>query len=157
MVWHEKSDIIVMLTNLEEPSGMKCQQYWPEKGGNIWYEDVCVSLQRAEFFAEYNIRTFTISNNEERRLLTHLHYTAWPDKKVPEDATSLLEFRQRLRATPTSAKGPIVIHCSAGIGRTGTLIALDRLIEEGQCEGYINVFECVKKMRAQRVKMVQTQ
>ncbi|XP_053389697.1 receptor-type tyrosine-protein phosphatase U-like, partial [Mercenaria mercenaria] len=156
MIWYERSDVIVMLTNLREPSGMKCEKYWPEGGAVIWYGDVCVSCQAIECFAEYTIRTFTLSKEEECRSLTHLHYTAWPDKTVPEDVTSLIEFRQRMKATPTTSEGPVVVHCSAGIGRTGTLIALDRLIEEGQDKGSLNVFECVDNMREQRVKMVQT-
>ncbi|XP_060565351.1 receptor-type tyrosine-protein phosphatase mu-like [Ruditapes philippinarum] len=156
MIWHEKSDLIVMLTNLREHSGMKCEQYWPNEASLCQYGQVTVTSKNTEVFAEYTIRKFTVSKEDEHRSLTHLHYTAWPDKTVPEDVTTLLEFRKRLKSTPTTSEGPMVVHCSAGIGRTGTLIAIDRLIEEGLDKGSVNVFECVKNMREQRVKMVQT-
>lgn len=157
MVWCEQSDIIVMVTNLQEPSGMKCEQYWPDCGRSTLYGDIQVTCNKEDTFAEYTTRSLTVSKVNEQRIVTHLHYTAWPDKKVPEDVTTLIEFRERIKATHSSRKGPMVVHCSAGIGRTGTLIALDRLIEEGQCESAVNVFKCVNSMREQRVKMVQTQ
>ncbi|XP_060581444.1 receptor-type tyrosine-protein phosphatase epsilon-like [Ruditapes philippinarum] len=156
MVWYEKSDVIVMLTNLVEPSGMKCEQYWPEAGAKEIYGDICVNSKRLETFAEYTVREFEISKKQEKRCVIQLHFTAWPDKTVPEDVTSLIEFRQRVIQTPTDSSGPVIVHCSAGIGRTGTFIALDRLIREGQKTNEINVFECVQNMRQQRIKMVQT-
>lgn len=157
MVWSEQSDIIIMLTNLQEPSGMKCEKYWPDFGASMMCGDIQVTCDREDVYAEYTVRSLTVSNAHGQRPVTHLHYTAWPDKKVPENVTTLIEFRERIKATPTSKKGPMVVHCSAGIGRTGTLIALDTLIEEGQCESAVDVFKCVDEMRKQRVKMVQTQ
>ncbi|XP_060568867.1 uncharacterized protein LOC132727411 [Ruditapes philippinarum] len=156
MVWHERSDMIIMLTKLHEPSGMKCEKYWPNKGTDQQYGDVIVTCETYEAFAEYTIRTFRVSKGNQHRSLKHLHYTAWPDKTVPEDVTSLLDFRKRMKDVPITQGGPIIIHCSAGIGRTGTLIALDILIEEGQDKDSVNVFECVDNLRTQRVKMVQT-
>ncbi|KAL4216293.1 hypothetical protein ACF0H5_024018 [Mactra antiquata] len=114
MVWYEKSDVIVMLTNLQEPS------------------------------------------DNERRTVNQLHYTAWPDKSIPKNVTSLVEFRQRVKSTHTLSQGPVVVHCSAGIGRTGTYIAIDLLTEEGLTEGSVDVFGCIRNMREQRVNMVQT-
>ncbi|XP_060574463.1 receptor-type tyrosine-protein phosphatase alpha-like [Ruditapes philippinarum] len=160
MVWHKKVEIIVMVTNLNEPSGMKCEQYWPDVSQDEDYGDVHVSCQNIQIFADYTLRTFKVINNTEKgdvcRRLVHLHYTSWPDKKTPEDVISLLEFRQKYRDVKTSLNGPIIVHCSAGIGRTGVFIAVDRLIMEGNREGTVNVPACLNKMREQRVKMVQT-
>ncbi|XP_060560492.1 receptor-type tyrosine-protein phosphatase gamma-like [Ruditapes philippinarum] len=160
MVWHKKVEIIVMVTNLTEPSGMKCEQYWPDVSQDEEYGDVHVSCQNLQIFADYTFRTFEVINNAEKgdvcRRLVHLHYTAWPDKKTPEDVISLLEFRQKYRDVKTTLHGPIIVHCSAGIGRTGVFIAVDRLIMEGNCEGTVNVPACLNKIREQRMKMVQT-
>ncbi|XP_053378702.1 receptor-type tyrosine-protein phosphatase kappa-like [Mercenaria mercenaria] len=156
MVWNEKSDIIVMLTNLSEASGMKCEKYWPESETEELYGEVKVKCLSVEKYAEYTVRTFEVSKGKEERNLLQLHYTAWPDKGVPLEVTSLVEFRQRVKAVPVILGGPVIVHCSAGIGRTGTYIALDQLTEEGKCEGSVNVFNCVNRMREQRVNMVQT-
>ncbi|XP_053378690.1 receptor-type tyrosine-protein phosphatase alpha-like [Mercenaria mercenaria] len=156
MVWNEKSDIIVMLTNLRETSGMKCERYWPKVETETLYGQINVKCRSVEEYAEYTVRTFTISKGQEQRNLLQLHYTAWPDKGVPLEVTSLVEFRQRVKAVPVTFDGPIIVHCSAGVGRTGTYIALDQLTEEGKCEGSVDVFNCVNRMREQRVNMVQT-
>ncbi|XP_060576316.1 receptor-type tyrosine-protein phosphatase epsilon-like [Ruditapes philippinarum] len=156
MVWYEKSELIVMLTNLREPSGMKCEQYWPESGTTMTYGEMCVSSVKTTIFSEFTVKRFLLSKGKDQRPITHLHFTAWPDKTVPEDTTTLIEFRHQMKTTATSTSGPIIVHCSAGIGRTGTLIAFDRLVEEGQDKHDVNIFECVKSMRKQRVKMVQT-
>ncbi|XP_060585328.1 receptor-type tyrosine-protein phosphatase alpha-like [Ruditapes philippinarum] len=156
MVWHERSDIIVMLTNLRELSGMKCEKYWPNSDEEQLYGQITVKCRSVEEFAEYTVRTFTISKKKEERNVIHLHYTAWPDKGVPQEVTSLVEFRQRVKSVPVTLGGPVIAHCSAGVGRTGTYIALDILTEEGKDLGSVDVFNCVNKMRGQRVNMVQT-
>ncbi|XP_053390936.1 multiple epidermal growth factor-like domains protein 10, partial [Mercenaria mercenaria] len=156
MVWNEKSDIILMLTNLREASGMKCEQYWPKVDTETLYGQIKAKCRSVEEYAEYTVRTFTIAKGQEQRNLLQLHYTTWPDKGVPQEVTSLVEFRQRVKAVPVTFDGPIIVHCSAGVGRTGTYIALDQLTEEGKCEGSVDVFNCVNRMREQRVNMVQT-
>ncbi|XP_060607687.1 receptor-type tyrosine-protein phosphatase alpha-like [Ruditapes philippinarum] len=160
MVWHMKVEIIVMLTNLNEPSGMKCEQYWPDVNQSEMFGDEHVFCQELYEFAEYTIRKFEVSSNKNRqtacRRIVQLHYTAWPDKKTPEDVVTLLEFRHKFRNIDTTLNGPVIIHCSAGIGRTGVFIAIDKLILEGHSEGTVNVAVCVKKMREMRMKMVQT-
>ncbi|XP_053379824.1 receptor-type tyrosine-protein phosphatase alpha-like [Mercenaria mercenaria] len=156
MVWNEKSDIIVMLTNLREASGKKCEKYWPDSDKEEVYGQIKATCRSIEDFAEYTVRTLTISKGKEEKHVVQLHYTAWPDKGVPEEVTSLVEFRQRVKAVPVILGGPVIIHCSAGVGRTGTYIALDQLTEEGKCERSVDVVNCVNRMREQRVNMVQT-
>ncbi|XP_052280871.1 receptor-type tyrosine-protein phosphatase T-like [Dreissena polymorpha] len=90
------------------------------------------------------------------RVVTHFHYTAWPDKDVPTSTSSLLHFWRRIRAHDPDKKQPWVVHCSAGVGRTGTFIAMDILIDEGQARQTVDIYACVTKLRQQRVNMVQT-
>ncbi|KAL4216291.1 Protein tyrosine phosphatase [Mactra antiquata] len=156
MVWYEKSDVIVMLTNLQEPSGMKCERYWPELGQSLTFPHLEIKCDSVEDFSEYTLRAFTVTKGKERRTVNQLHFTAWPDKSIPNNVTSLVEFRQRVKSTHTLSQGPVVVHCSAGIGRTGTYIAIDLLTEEGLTEGSVDVFGCIRNMREQRVNMVQT-
>ncbi|XP_060560020.1 receptor-type tyrosine-protein phosphatase kappa-like [Ruditapes philippinarum] len=156
MVWYKKTDIVVMLTNLRETSGMKCEQYWPEEDTEIEYGDITVKCRSVEAFAEYTVRTCTIIKGKNERQIIQLHFTAWPDKGVPQEVTSLVEFRQRVNAVPKTLGGPIIVHCSAGVGRTGTYIGLDILTQEGKEKGSVDVFDCVNRMRHQRVNMVQT-
>ncbi|KAJ8313139.1 hypothetical protein KUTeg_009309 [Tegillarca granosa] len=84
------------------------------------------------------------------------HFTSWPDKGVPKYASSLVHFRSKVLAAPTKGKGPLVVHCSAGVGRTGTFIALDYLVSQASSVGQVDPFACVETLRRQRVNMVQT-
>ena len=84
------------------------------------------------------------------------HFTTWPDHGVPLYPTSLLAFHRKFRCCFDSPAGPTVIHCSAGVGRTGTFIALDCLLDQAKAEGRVDVFGCVCQMRNNRVNMVQT-
>ncbi|XP_060560019.1 cell death abnormality protein 1-like [Ruditapes philippinarum] len=111
MVWYKKTDIVVMLTNLRETSGMKCEQYWPEEDTEIEYGDITVKCRSVEAFAEYTVRTCTIVKGKQERQIIQLHFTAWPDKGVPQEVTSLVEFRQRVNAVPKTLGGPIIVHC----------------------------------------------
>ena len=90
--------------------------------------------------------------------VTHFHYTAWPDHGVPQFATSNLGFVRRVQKAHNKSKGiPLVVHCSAGVGRTGTFIVLDTLLDRMRSEMSISVFKVVEDMRRRRVQMVQTQ
>ncbi|XP_053387233.1 uncharacterized protein LOC123543452 [Mercenaria mercenaria] len=156
MVWQKKVGKIVMLTKLDEGGAPKCDQYWPEKDFSLQYARIQVTCQSEESYADYTIRSFTIQKGSEKRKIVQVHFTAWPDKGVPDDVTSLVEFRQKVVSTKTELEGPILVHCSAGIGRTGTYIALDSLTEEGEAEGEVDIYAFVRNMREQRVNMMQT-
>ena len=89
--------------------------------------------------------------------VTHFQYTVWPDHGVPQQSNSLMAFIRRVRVShPPSNSAPLLVHCSAGVGRTGTFIALDSLILQMKEIPTINVYEFVKEMREQRAQMVQT-
>ncbi|XP_062581733.1 receptor-type tyrosine-protein phosphatase alpha-like [Saccostrea cucullata] len=155
MVWNERSGKIVMLTNLIEDDKVKCIQYWPEEE-KIIAGNLTIEMVDMENFSDLTIRTFCLKNGTEKRLVRHLHFTAWPDKGVPLYASSLVHFHSKVKITTSQGKGPIIVHCSAGIGRTGTFIALDYLIQQAKESEYVDVFGCVEILRRQRVNTVQT-
>ncbi|XP_062599288.1 receptor-type tyrosine-protein phosphatase T-like, partial [Saccostrea cucullata] len=134
---------------------IKCIQYWPEKG-LMKKGELIIEVVDTEEFADFIIRTFCIKKESGQRIIRHFHFTAWPDKGVPLYASSLVHFHSKVKSTIAQGKGPMVVHCSAGIGRTGTFIALDVLIQQAKESGFIDVFRCVETLRRQRVNMVQT-
>ncbi|XP_052763599.1 receptor-type tyrosine-protein phosphatase alpha-like [Mya arenaria] len=156
MIWQQRVEKIVMVTNMVEHSSPKCEQYWPNPGTTKKYGDIMVENRSEDEFAEFTRRTFTVTLGTEARTLHHLHFTCWPDKAIPDDVTAMIEFRQRVLSTQSPLNGPTVVHCSAGVGRTGTYIALDILTKEGEAEGAIDIAGCVTKMRKNRPNMVQT-
>nr|XP_022294926.1 receptor-type tyrosine-protein phosphatase kappa-like [Crassostrea virginica] len=156
MVWQENVTQIVMLTNLMEDDKIKCSQYWPESTDEEYYGDINISKCEERHFAFQVIRKFTLSNSEESRVVTQHHYTKWPDHGTP-DPLSLVVFHSHvLRTRSDNHEAPTIVHCSAGIGRTGTYIAFDSLCKEGKSKGTINVASYVKVMRSCRMNMVQT-
>ncbi|XP_052772817.1 uncharacterized protein LOC128211790 isoform X2 [Mya arenaria] len=156
MIWQQRVEKIVMVTNLIEQGSHKCEQYWPDPGTSKAYGEIQVKSRSEDEYAEFTRRTFTVTTGTEERALHHLHFTCWPDKAVPDDVTAMIEFRQRVLSTPSTLNGPTVVHCSAGVGRTGTYIALDILTTEGETEKAIDISGCVHKMRQNRPNMVQT-
>ncbi|XP_077434565.1 receptor-type tyrosine-protein phosphatase T isoform X12 [Vanacampus margaritifer] len=157
MVWQEKSASIVMVTNLVEVGRVKCVRYWPDE--TEVYGDVKVTLVETEPLAEYVIRTFTVQKkgHHELRELRQFHFTSWPDHGVPCYATGLLGFIRQVKFLNPPDAGPMVAHCSAGAGRTGCFIAVDIMLDMAENEGVVDVFNCIRELRSQRVNMVQTE
>uniref|UniRef100_A0A8W8MLF1 protein-tyrosine-phosphatase n=1 Tax=Magallana gigas TaxID=29159 RepID=A0A8W8MLF1_MAGGI len=155
MVWNEECSKIVMLTNLIEDDKVKCIQYWPDDDA-MDTRNMKLELVDSESFADFTIRTLKLTNGAEHRTIRQFHFTAWPDKRVPMYASSLVHFHSKVIHTETNLKGPMIVHCSAGIGRTGTFIALNYLVQQAKESGYVDVFECVNTLRRQRLNMVQT-
>ncbi|XP_065924911.1 receptor-type tyrosine-protein phosphatase alpha-like [Magallana gigas] len=158
MIWQENVSQIVMLTNLKEGVKIKCTQYWPEEMKARLYGNIVIKNVEEKQYAFYIIRKLTVSLKEQNksRVVTQYHYTTWPDHGTP-DPLSLVVFHSHVMRTMTNRnKSPILVHCSAGIGRTGTFIGLDALYKAGKASGKINVAEYVKIMRANRMNMVQT-
>ncbi|KAI0224033.1 hypothetical protein LSAT2_024929 [Lamellibrachia satsuma] len=158
MVWQEKTNTVVMLANLYELGKEKCSRYWPEKGKTqTWGHFIAESISE-EQFADYVIREFTLKNQELKKMrkIRQLHFTAWPDKGTPEYAYPLLAFHRKVHSFDSERRGPLLVHCSAGVGRTGTFIAIDILIQQAAAEGKVDIFNCVNLLRTQRMDMVQT-
>ncbi|KAF6132371.1 protein tyrosine phosphatase non-receptor type 9 [Phyllostomus discolor] len=172
MVWEQKVLVIVMTTRFEEGGRRKCGQYWPlEKDSRIRFGFLTVTNLGVENMSHYKKTTLEIHNTEERqkRQVTHFQFLSWPDYGVPSSAASLIDFlravrsQQRLAVSSMGAdsKGqcpepPIVVHCSAGIGRTGTFCSLDICLAQLEELGTLNVFQTVSRMRTQRAFSIQT-
>uniref|UniRef100_A0A8R1XMG4 Protein-tyrosine-phosphatase n=2 Tax=Onchocerca TaxID=6281 RepID=A0A8R1XMG4_ONCVO len=157
MVWEENTATIVMLTKLEERSRIKCNQYWPTRGSSH-YGHIQVTLLDTLELAHYTIRTFRLQhqNGGKIREIRHLQYTAWPDHGVPDHPTPFLMFLKRVKTLNRPDAGPIISHCSAGIGRTGAFIVIDCMLERLRYENTVDIYGCVTALRSQRSYMVQT-
>nr|XP_034320244.1 uncharacterized protein LOC117687580 [Crassostrea gigas] len=158
MIWQENIEQIVMLTNLKEKARTKCVQYWPDLKMEMSCDFLELYTTEECLYDNYVIRKLKVSHarQNESRMITQYHYTAWSDHGTP-DPLCLLSFHGHLKRTKTSRNlSPILVHCSAGIGRTGTFIAIDALYEEGQKTGKVYIADYVTKMREKRMNMVQT-
>ncbi|CAL1534175.1 unnamed protein product [Lymnaea stagnalis] len=156
MLWEQQVDKVVMLTNLIEEGTVKCEKYWLDDSP-AQFGEIQVRMIAIQTFADYVIRVLEISKPRETvavQTFTHFHFTSWPDKGVPVSPWGLVDFEQRVFAHPTSR--PIVVHCSAGVGRTGTFIALHNVIREAAQTGYVDFFKTVVKLRQDRILMIQT-
>ncbi|XP_068677380.1 receptor-type tyrosine-protein phosphatase T-like isoform X2 [Montipora foliosa] len=156
MIWQENATTIVMLTRLVEHGRTKCHQYWPEKSES--YHDVIVKNHKTETFADYAIRTFTLSKgSEDKRQVQQFHFLVWPDKGVPRHATAVLGLRRKVRMKHHDSRTPLVVHCSAGVGRTGAFIVIDAMLESIKKKKVVDVFNYVQLLRNNRISMVQTE
>ncbi|XP_048053484.1 protein tyrosine phosphatase receptor type Db isoform X10 [Megalobrama amblycephala] len=158
MVWEQHTANIIMITKLEEKSRNKCDQYWPSRGTET-YGLMQVSLLDTVELATYCVRTFALfkSGSGEKREVRQFQFTAWPDQGVPEHPTPFLAFLRRVKACNPPDAGPIAVHCSAGVGRTGCFIVIDAMLERVKQEKTIDVYGHVTLMRSQRNYMVQTE
>ncbi|KPP77246.1 hypothetical protein Z043_103351 [Scleropages formosus] len=157
MVWQENTATIVMVTNLVEVGRVKCCKYWPDD--TEIYRDMKVTLIETQLLSEYVIRTFAVEKRgaHEIREIRQFHFTGWPDHGVPYHATGLLGFVRRVKAKTPANAGPMVIHCSAGAGRTGCFIVIDIMLDMAEREGVVDIYNCVRELRSRRVNMVQTE
>ncbi|XP_056913172.1 receptor-type tyrosine-protein phosphatase S-like isoform X8 [Takifugu flavidus] len=187
MVWEQRTASVVMMTRLEEksrvgqynslikiwaremidishslvllsPRQIKCDQYWPNRGTET-YGMVQVTLLDTMELATFCVRTFSLhkSGSSERREVRQFQFTAWPDHGVPEYPTPFLNFLRRVKACNPPDAGPISVHCSAGVGRTGCFIVIDAMLERIRHERTVDIYGHVTLMRSQRNYMVQTE
>uniref|UniRef100_A0A9J8D3I0 Receptor-type tyrosine-protein phosphatase S n=1 Tax=Cyprinus carpio carpio TaxID=630221 RepID=A0A9J8D3I0_CYPCA len=158
MIWEQRSANIVMMTKLEERSRVKCDQYWPNRGTET-YGLIQVTLLDTVELATYCVRTLALYKNgsSEKREVRQFQFTAWPDHGVPEHPTPFLAFLRRVKSCNPLDAGPMVVHCSAGVGRTGCFIVIDAMLERIKHEKTVDIYGHVTLMRAQRNYMVQTE
>lgn len=219
MVWEQRVEVIVMLTNVEEYNKTKCFQYWPDPDpsrnnatpepvyldpisetqsnggtnhspsngstidlgqqtlpkpaktpGDKMFGDIRVIHVKEKRYAEYVVRELQVSRpkastptdpemgvmEREVRPVFQYHYLVWKDFQAPEHAFGILRFLRRLNEDYSTDRGPICIHCSAGVGRTGTLVAIDHLVQQIEEEGCISVLNTVCDLRHQRNFLVQS-
>lgn len=161
MIWEQKATVIVMVTRCEEGNRNKCAEYWPSmEEGTRAFKDIVVTINDHKRCPDYIIQKLNIAHKKEKatgREVTHIQFTSWPDHGVPEDPHLLLKLRRRVNAFSNFFSGPIVVHCSAGVGRTGTYIGIDAMLEGLEAEGKVDVYGYVVKLRRQRCLMVQVE
>ncbi|XP_039610726.1 protein tyrosine phosphatase receptor type Ma isoform X4 [Polypterus senegalus] len=157
MIWQENTASIIMVTNLVEVGRVKCCKYWPDD--TEIYRDIKVTLIESELLSEYIIRTFAVEKRgaHEIREIRQFHFIGWPDHGVPYYATGLLGFVRRVKSKSPANAGPMVVHCSAGAGRTGCFIVIDIMLDMAEREGVVDIYNCVRELRSRRVNMVQTE
>uniref|UniRef100_A0A8C5SL17 Protein tyrosine phosphatase non-receptor type 20 n=1 Tax=Laticauda laticaudata TaxID=8630 RepID=A0A8C5SL17_LATLA len=157
MVWENNSNVIAMITREQEHGVSKCHRYWPEPPHNF-LDLLCFRLQLLNYqiLDYFVIRIIEMINKQtqERRVVQHLQFTNWPDHGTPKSLQHLVKFVRYMRKTHQS--GPVVAHCSAGIGRSGVLLCVDVVliyIEKDLC---FDIKQIVTHMRNQRFGMIQT-
>ena len=157
MIIENKVNNIVMLTNLVESGRKKCEKYFPLTiGSNLVFGYYDVSLEKEELFTGYVIKMLKVNFPGGETRVKHFHFTAWPDHDVPSLYDELLAFVANVQDYLIKSKAPIVVHCSAGVGRTGTFITLYNITNAIKQKSSISIYRIVHEMREHRPQMVQT-
>ncbi|XP_063697211.1 receptor-type tyrosine-protein phosphatase C-like [Culicoides brevitarsis] len=154
MIIGKNIEAIVMLTSFQEGNRVKCARYFPECDEDLSVGDILVSCDGYGLEPTYERRLFTVKKGDRMLKVHHYKFLKWLDHNVPSNPEYLVDFVKFIREQ--GYQFPLVVHCSAGVGRTGTFIALWILIDRINIEHRINVREVVGKLRTQRVQMVQT-
>ncbi|XP_055550476.1 tyrosine-protein phosphatase corkscrew isoform X3 [Wyeomyia smithii] len=167
MIWQENTRVIVMTTKEIERGKKKCEKYWPDPGQSREWGSAKVSCLSETSTADYTLREFLLSwRGQDERKIFQYHFQVWPDHGVPSDPGCVLNFLQDVNARQEQlqleglAPGPICVHCSAGIGRTGTFIVIDMILDQIDREGLdceIDIQRTIQMVRSQRSGMVQTE
>ncbi|XP_005074487.1 tyrosine-protein phosphatase non-receptor type 1 [Mesocricetus auratus] len=166
MVWEQKSRGVVMLNRIMEKGSLKCAQYWPQKEEKeMVFDDTNLKLTliSEDVKSYYTVRQLELENlaTQESREILHFHYTTWPDFGVPESPASFLNFLFKVRESGSLSPeyGPIVVHCSAGIGRSGTFCLADTcllLMDKRKDPSSVDIKKVLLEMRRFRMGLIQT-
>ncbi|XP_053554063.1 tyrosine-protein phosphatase non-receptor type 4 [Bombina bombina] len=158
MIWEQGSSLVVMLTTQVERGRVKCHQYWPESTSSSSFGNFQISCHSEAENPAYVFRDMTLTNLEknESRPLTQIQYIAWPDHGVPDDSSDFLDFVCLVRQKRSDRNEPVIVHCSAGIGRTGVLITMETAMCLMECNQAVYPLDIVRTMRDQRAMMIQT-
>ncbi|XP_017034838.1 tyrosine-protein phosphatase corkscrew isoform X4 [Drosophila kikkawai] len=167
MVWQENTRVIVMTTKEYERGKEKCARYWPDEGKTEHFGPARIQCVSENSTSDYTLREFLVSWREQpARRIYHYHFQVWPDHGVPADPGCVLNFlqdvntRQGNLAQAGEKPGPICVHCSAGIGRTGTFIVIDMILDQIVRNGLdteIDIQRTIQMVRSQRSGLVQTE
>lgn len=164
MIWEQKTGVIVMLTRLYEGFKRKADKYWPKKEMTMEYGSFVVTCSAVHKLDLIKVRVFTVVHGEEKREITQLHYKEWPDFGVPVNSSKMKELIKKIDiykkfSDSKEVNGPVLVHCSAGLGRSGTLIAImfayEQLINKTPLEA-IDFQGIVFHLRKQRPGMIQS-
>ncbi|KAG9509621.1 Tyrosine-protein phosphatase 10D, partial [Fragariocoptes setiger] len=158
MLWEQDSRAIVMLTRCTEKGRDKCDRYWPCDTQPVTYGNIHVTMLNECQYCDWTITEMKVCRDKQSRIVRHFHFTTWPDFGVPDPPSTLVQFVRAFREkVPPSNSHPIIAHCSAGVGRSGTFIALDRILQHIRTHDYVDIFGIVCEMRRERVYMVQNE
>nr|XP_054775186.1 tyrosine-protein phosphatase 10D-like isoform X1 [Lytechinus pictus] len=157
MIWEQNVTTVVMVTQLVEKGKVKCDQYWPDDHMPVLYGDIQVTMNQTIEENDWNIKEFAVQQRDQRRYVRHWNFLSWPDHGVPESSQALLAFIRKIRGTKPPSSAPIAVHCSAGVGRTGTFIVLDHMLQHMEQYDFVDVMGVVCGMRMHRNFMVQTE
>lgn len=167
MVWEQKSKAILMLNKLIEKKAVKCHQYWPDEIGpeyKMSLTDVQLDVEYVkyeEFTGHFSIRTLLLTDkvSGSTREVLQFHYTTWPDFGIPSSPNDFLRFLKMVRDSGAMdpSVGPVIVHCSAGIGRSGTFCLVDcclTMVERQQKD--VSVSDVLSELRSYRMGLIQT-
>ncbi|XP_013406514.1 uncharacterized protein LOC106170987 isoform X2 [Lingula anatina] len=160
MIWENEVKVVLMACNLREAGKTKCEKYWPELDREVQFGDLLITLTKEDHQSpDYTLRELEVRKANICKVVYQLHYTAWPDHGVPDHYDYILDLVAEAREKQQQETLPIVVHCSAGCGRTGTIIAIDycwSLLKKGKLTKDFNLFNVIDEMRRQRPSAVQT-
>uniref|UniRef100_A0A1X7V1K4 protein-tyrosine-phosphatase n=1 Tax=Amphimedon queenslandica TaxID=400682 RepID=A0A1X7V1K4_AMPQE len=149
-----------MLTKVFEGNINKCAQYWPEKVNETHKLDdgIIIRTKTEEVHCWYTKRQLLITKDDDSMsmAITHYQLTVWPDHGVPVDKIVMISFIDNIRLTHPPKGPPLVVHCSAGVGRTGTFIVIDTMLQRMKQENTLNIYDFLLQIRHQRITLVQT-
>ncbi|XP_050679851.1 tyrosine-protein phosphatase 10D isoform X2 [Leptidea sinapis] len=158
MCWESGSRAIVMLTRCVEKGREKCDRYWPYDTRPVYYGDIAVTALNESRYPDWTVTELAVCRGAEQRVVAHFHFTTWPDFGVPEPPTTLARFVRAFRERVPPDARPVLVHCSAGVGRSGTFVTLDRALQQLAAHAdHLDIFGMVWALRRERVWMVQTE
>ncbi|KAL4659549.1 phosphatidylinositol phosphatase PTPRQ-like isoform X3 [Arapaima gigas] len=156
MIWETRTRTIAMLTKCIESGRIRCHQYWPEDNKPISvFGDIIITKLTEDVLPDWTKRVLKVERYNNYMLVNHFNFTSWPDHGVPQCSTSLIQFVKAVRTNRDHNSSTVVVHCSAGVGRTGVFISLDRLIQHMKDHDFVDLYGLVAELRAERMCMVQ--
>ncbi|XP_070455240.1 phosphatidylinositol phosphatase PTPRQ isoform X2 [Equus przewalskii] len=156
MVWETRAKTLVMLTQCFEKGRIRCHQYWPEDNKPVTvFGDIVITKLMEDVQIDWTIRDLKIERHGDCMTVRQCNFTAWPEHGVPENSAPLVHFVKLVRASRAHDTTPMVVHCSAGVGRTGVFIALDHLTQHINDHDFVDIYGLVAELRSERMCMVQ--
>ncbi|XP_054080749.1 phosphatidylinositol phosphatase PTPRQ isoform X2 [Rissa tridactyla] len=156
MVWETRAKTLVMLTQCFEKGRIRCHQYWPEDNKPVTvFGDIVITKLMEDIQIDWTIRDLKIERHGDCMMVRQCNFTSWPEHGVPETTAPIIHFVKLIRASRAHDNTPMVVHCSAGVGRTGVYIALDHLTQHINDHDFVDIYGLVAELRSERMCMVQ--
>ncbi|XP_075065450.1 phosphatidylinositol phosphatase PTPRQ isoform X2 [Mixophyes fleayi] len=156
MVWETRAKTIVMLTQCFEKGRIRCHQYWPEDNKPVTvFGDIVITKVVEDVQIDWTIRDLKVERHGDFMMVRQCNFTSWPEHGVPENTTALIHFVKMVRASRPHENTPTIVHCSAGVGRSGVLVAMDHLIQHINHHDFVDIYGLVAELRSERMCMVQ--